>query len=151
MDCSSGANYCNGRDALLGTNTTLMNAMLKGRAAISNGDLDTRDVAITEARDAWELVTASTAVHYINSGLEHFDDMALRSHNLSEAIAFIYSIQFNPTKKMDNAAVGNLLTLVAGSSDFASMNLYNASVANLQQAKDELVATYGLENVKDEL
>lgn len=143
-------NYCNGRDALLGTNATLMNALLKGRAAISNGDLETRDVAIAEARDAWELVTVGTALYYINGGIANFDDMALRSYNLSEAIAFIYAIQFNPTKKIDNATVGDLLTLIAGSSDFASMNLYTASTSNLQQAKDELAAAYGLEDKKDD-
>ncbi len=144
-------NYCNGRDALLNTNSMLMNALLKGRAAISNGDLATRDEAIAEARDAWELVSVGTALHYLNGGIENFDDMALRSHNLSEAIAFIYSLQFNPTKKMDNTALANLLNLVAGSSDFASINLYNASVANLQQAKDDLAAAYGLEDKKDDL
>lgn len=144
-------NYCNGRNELLGTNQAIMDGFLKGRAAISNGDLATRDEAIREVRNAWELVTVGTALHYLNGGIANFEDMALRSHNLSEAIAFIYSLQFNPTKKIDNSALANLLTLVAGSSDFASMNLYNATVVNLQQAKDELAAAYGLEDKKDDL
>ncbi len=142
--------YCNGRDALLNTNKLAMDGFLKGRAAISNDDLATRDEAIAEVRNAWELVTVGTALHYINSGIANFDDMALRSHSLSEAIAFIYAIQFNPTKQIDNGAVSDLLTLIAGSSDFASMNLYNASVPNLQKAKDDLAAAYGLEAQKDE-
>lgn len=142
--------YCNGRDALLGTNQKIMDGFLKGRAAISNDDLEARDEAIEEVREAWELVTVGTALHYLNGGIEKFDDMALRAHNLSEAIAFIYAIQFNPSKKIDNQSVANLLTLIAGSSDFSSMNLYTTSIANLQQAKDDLAAAYGLETQKDD-
>jgi len=143
-------NYCNGRDALLNTNQLAMDGFLKGRAAISNGDLDTRDDAIAEVRNAWELVTVGTALHYLNSGIANFDDMALRSHSLSEAIAFVYAIQFNPTKQIDNQAVSDLLTLIAGSADFSSMNLYNVNLANLQKAKGDLAAAYGLEAQKDE-
>ena len=142
--------YSNKRDAILGSNQSLMNAMLKGRAAISNDDLDVRDEAIEEARAAWELVAVGSALHYLNDVLAKFDDMALRSHSGSEAIGFIYSLQFNPSKKVMNTQVDELLTLVAGSADFSTMNLYNATTVNIQEAKDKLAAYYSLEDKKDD-
>lgn len=142
--------YSNQRNDLLDSNQKLMDAFLKGRAAISNGDLETRDEAIAEAREIWEMISVGSALHYLNSGITNFDDMALRSHSLSEGIGFIYGLQFNPDKKVSNQEVADLLTTIAGSSDFASMNLYNTTVEKLQQAKDELAAAYGLESQKDE-
>ncbi|MEZ4887937.1 MAG: DUF4856 domain-containing protein [Chitinophagales bacterium] len=143
--------YSNQRNDVLGSNQKLMDVLLKGRAAISNGDLDTRDEAIEEAREIWELIGVGSALHYLNSGIANFDDMALRAHALSEGIGFLYGLQFNPDKRVTNQEVNDLLTVIAGSSDFASMNLYNTTVEKLQQAKDELAAAYGLEAQKDEL
>ena len=45
--------YSNGRDPLLETNEALMNAFIKGRASISNKDLDTRDEQIEIIRNEW--------------------------------------------------------------------------------------------------
>lgn len=142
--------YTNRRNDLLNSNQTLMDAMLKGRAAISNDDLTARDEAITEARAAWEEVSVGTALHYLNGGIADFDDMALRSHDLSEAIGFVYSLQFNEGRKIDLAQINEILTLIAGSSDFENMNLYNTAVADLQTAKDKLAEYYGFEAIKDQ-
>ncbi len=143
-------NYSNKRDAVLSCNKTAMDAFLKGRAAISNKDLLSRDEAIGEVREIWELIAVGSALHYLNDGMANFDDMALRGHSLSEAIGFIFSLQFNPDKKVTNAQVDELLNLVAGAADFTNMNLYNITVANLQSAKDKLAGYYSLENKKDE-
>ena len=143
-------NYCNGRDAVLGSNQTVMDAFLKGRAAISGKDITTRDVAIAEVRDAWEMVVVGTALHYLNSGLADFGDVARRGHGLSEAIGFIYSLQFSPTKKVTNAQIEELLTLVGGSANILESNLYNVTETNLQSAKDKLADWYGVADKKDE-
>ncbi len=142
--------YCNDRDALIGTNKTIMDAFLKGRAAISNKDLDARDEAIQTAREGWELVVVGSALHYLNSGLENFDDMALRAHSLSEAIGFVYALQFNPIKKIKNAQVEEILTLIGGTDNIANANIYNAEIANVQAAKDQLADWFSLTDKKDE-
>ncbi|MDX1684526.1 MAG: DUF4856 domain-containing protein [Saprospiraceae bacterium] len=142
--------YSNKRNDLLNSNEQLMDALIKGRAAITNNDLETRDEAITEARENWELVAVGSALHYINAGIEKFDDMAIRSHALSEAIGFVYSLQFNLNKKMSNTEIQNVLSLIAGSADFETMNLYDTSIENLDLAKDALASAYGLESIKDE-
>jgi hypothetical protein len=143
-------NYSNKRNSVLSCNQPIMDAMLKGRAAISNDDLTARDEAIEEARETWELISVGSALHYINSGMDKFDDKALSLHGLSEAIGFIYSLQFNPSAKVTNAQVSELLTLIAGSDKFAEMNLYNTTTAQLQEAKDKLAGYYSLEDKKDE-
>lgn len=135
--------YCNTVNPVLETNQKLMDEFLRGRAAITNKDLDTRDLAISEARAQWDQVVAGTAIHYFNVGLENAGDFTRRAHGLSEAIAFVYSMQFNPNKTVTNAQVNEILTTLAGSADFLSMNLYNTTDANIQAAKDLLAGYMG--------
>ena len=127
-----------------------MDALIKGRAAISNKDLATRDEAIKEAQAEWELIAVGSAIHYINETLDNFDDMAIRGHALSEGIAFAYSLQFNPNKTVSNTQVSEILTLMGGANTFDTMNLYQADKTKLQEAKDLLAAYYGLESKKDD-
>lgn len=144
-------NYANQRNALLGCNEKLMNAFLRGRAAIDNKDYDTRDEAIADIRETWELVSAATAISYLNTAIARFDDLAARNHALSEAVAFVYSLQFNPDKRIDNAQVAGLLATIGGNADFLQMNFYQTTVQALQSAKNTLAASYDLEKMKDEL
>jgi len=142
--------YSNKRDAILGSNQQLIDALLKGRAAISNKDLDTRDEAIQEAREIWELVSVTSALHYLNSSLENFDDMALLGHALSEGIGFTYALKFNLDKKIDNNQIDELLKLMGGSASFAEMNLYQITKEDLMSAKQQLAKAYQLEDKMDE-
>ena len=143
-------NYSNGRDALLNCNQALMDAFIKGRAAISNSDLDTRDEAISEAREIWEEISVGTALHYLNAGLTNFDDKAIALHGLSEAIGFIYSLKFNEARKMDNSAIDELLVQLAGSADFAEMNLYNTTIDDITQVRNNLASTFDLTDLQDQ-
>lgn len=143
-------NYCNGRNDVLGSNKKIMDGFLKGRAAISAKDIVARDEAIETVRDEWELVIAGTAIHYINSGLANFDDIAKRAHGLSEAIGFIYSLQFSPTKSVTNAQIEELLILVGGSASILDSELYNVTETNLNAAKDKLADWFNVIDKKDE-
>ncbi len=141
--------YSNSRNGVLGSNKATMDAFLKGRAAISAKDLETRDEAITEVRESLELISVASVIHYLNESIANFDDMALRGHLLSEAIGFAYALQFNPSKKIDNAQISNLLTLMGGAATFDDMNLYNISVSDLQEAKNLIAGFYNLEDSVD--
>ena len=143
--------YCNDRDAMLNTNQPLMDALLKGRAAISNKDLETRDEAIPEVRAAWEKVVVGTAIHYLNSALDAEGDFAIRAHALSEAVAFIYSLQFNPERSFDITAVNELLSTLGGSADFAQMDFYATQNADIEAARTSLSQVYGLAALAGEL
>lgn len=143
--------YCNDRNAVLtDINKSIMDGFLKGRAAISAKDLVARDEAIETVRDNWELVIATTAIHYINSGLENLADHARRGHALSEAIGFIYSLQFSPTKTITNAQIEELITLIGGSASILESDLYNITETDLQSAKDKLADWYNVADKKDE-
>jgi hypothetical protein len=139
------ASYSNTVNSVLNTNQTIMDAFLKGRAAISNDDLETRDLAISEAQAVWEEIAAGSAIHYINVALANFSDDTRRNHALSEAAAFAYSLQFNAGKTVTNSQVNDVLALLGGSANFSTMNFYNATEAQLNTAKDNLAEYFNWE------
>jgi len=143
--------YSNGRDALLGTNQEMMDGFIKGRAAISNDDLDTRDEAIEEVSATWQKVSAGTAVHYLNAALANPDDVARRHHAISEAIAFTYSLQFNPIKAVSNTQVQGWIAQMAGSADVEQMNLYQVTDTDLEAVRSAISTTFGFEDMMAEL
>lgn len=139
------AKYCNGRNELTGSNKDLMTAFIKGREAIGRNDLTTRDQAISEARAAWELVSAATAIHYLNEAKANISDDALRNHQLSEAYAFIWSLKFNPDKKMSDTEIDNdIINTYFG-------NFYNISIQDINTVRDMLSSRYDLDAVKESL
>ncbi len=143
-------NYSNKTDAVLNSNQTIMNAFLKGRAAISNDDLEKRDEAIAEIRANWEKVSVGSALHYLNEATTSYEDKAIRFHALSEAIAFIYSLKFNEDKIISNTEVNNLLTELATSNSFDQMNLYQTELAAISSVSDQLATIYSMEDLKAE-
>jgi hypothetical protein len=89
--------YCNAVSTSLGgtttLNTTVMNAWLKGRAAISAKDDAGRNEARNIVLASWEKVCAGRLITYMKSAKTNIADDALRSHNLYEAIGFISSFR----------------------------------------------------------
>lgn len=136
--------YANGRDALLGSNEVIMNAFIKGRAAISNKDYTTRDEQIEIIRAEWEKVSAGTAVHYLNQANSNFADDAVRNHTLSEAWAFIHALKYNPSKKLSNAEVDGILEELGN-------NFYDITQDDIAAAKAALVEAYGFETIQNQL
>ncbi len=136
--------YCNGRDALLNTNSTLMDAFILGRAAISNKDMDIKDQQVPIIREIWEDVVAGTAIHFLNGGNSNLADDALRNHELSEAIAFTKALKYNAAKRITDAQIQEVLDLIG-------TNLYESTSANLIAARDLLSGIYGFDSVKDQL
>mgnify|MGYP000016119310 CR=1 FL=1 len=136
--------YCSDRNTLLGTNQKLMDAFLKGRAAISNDDLDTRDGQIAIIREEWEHVVAGTAVHYMNGSKNDFADDALRNHQLSEGYAFILSLKYNPARKVTIQQIDYWLELLGD-------NFYEVTLTNINTVRDEISVVYGFESMKEQL
>jgi hypothetical protein len=136
--------YSNQRNTILSCNTTLANAFLKGRAAISNKDYTTRDQARTTIRTTWEKICVASAIHYINAAKTHLTDDALRNHELSECLGFVQSLKYNLTRKISDAQIAQVL-------GYIGTNLYNVTPANLDSAKNLLSSIYGLDSIKDAL
>ncbi len=136
--------YCNNFDAILGSNQALMDALIKGRAAISNKDMDGKEEAIMEVRNQWERVVMACVIHYINVAKANLADDAIRNHALSEAHAFLIALKYNPSKSIGNVDLIALLSQI-------DVNFYEIEVANLDQIKITLAQFYDLEQHKDSL
>ena len=137
------AKYTNEMNEVLGVNAKLMKAFIKGRDAINRKDYTTRDEAIAEVRDTWELIVAGMTIHYLNGAKANIADDISRNHQLSEGLGFMLSLQFNPTAKI------SLVTLEDLTDNFE--NFYEVSVADLNDAIDVIAQAYGLTGVKDAL
>lgn len=136
--------YCNGRDGALGLNSLIMNAYLKGRAAISNDDMTTKNEQIPILRDNLELVFAGTVIHYLNEAKASLADDAVRNHVLSEAVAFLIGLRCNPTKKISQSNINAAMNAIG-------TNFYEVTLSGLNSAIDIISTTYNLDNVKDQL
>ena len=113
-----------------------MDAFLKGRAAVANNDLTTRDAQRTIIRTELEKVMAGAGVHYINSALSNFTLDANRNHALSEAVAFITGIKYGYQPTMTANEVDAVLATIGN-------NFYTVSSADLEAARDEIAAKFG--------
>jgi hypothetical protein len=136
--------YCNDRNTLLGTNAAIMNAYLKGRAALNNGDETTVTEQISIIRENIEKVLAGTAIHYINEALAGVSNDAVRNHTLSEGLAFARALKFSPVKKITDAQLAQIET-------YFGSNFYTLSTTDLQAAKNLLSTVYGFDSIKDQL
>ncbi len=137
------AKYCNDRNELLDINTKIMKeGFIKGRSAIENNDDDGLKEAISQVRESWELVLASTAIHYLNGAKRDYTDDALKHHQLSEAWIFLWSIQFNPESngffyEQAQAEIGT--------------NFWATTLPQITAAIDILANAYDLNEIKNEL
>ncbi len=143
--------YSDERDAAIGSNERLMGALIKGRAAILNDDFAARDAAIAEARTVWELIAATSVIHYLNVARANPDNAALRMHVLSEGIGFAYALQFNEATKMPRDDYRAWVTALAGAAEFEAMDFYGIDAAKMDIARRAIAERYGLTAMLDQL
>jgi hypothetical protein len=136
--------YGNDRDALLGINATVMNAFLKGRAAINNDDNEEVVNQAVIVKETIEKVLAATAIKYLNDANKGFGTDATRNHTLSEAVAFIRALKYNSSKKISDTELSNVLNTIGA-------NNWNITQQNITDARNSLSTIYGLDAVKDQL
>lgn len=144
------SHYSNIVDPSLGTNSIIMEAFKEGRAAIVNNDLVTKNDTRTVIAENLELVTAATAVHYLNDALEAINSGNIGDafHVLSEAWAFTNALRYNPNRKLSLDAIAEIMNQDLG----ADGNFWNVTPEGLNKAKDTLVTAYEkLSPVQDEL
>lgn len=133
--------YSDGRDGVLGSNQKIMNAWLKGRAAISNNDMAAKDAAVITIKTEWEKIIAGCALHYINSAIADISNDAARNHGLSECVGFLKSLKYNTSSTITSSEIDVILGHIGD-------NLYEVTIPNLSLARDKLAAVYGWESIK---
>ncbi|MEX0884105.1 MAG: DUF4856 domain-containing protein [Cyclobacteriaceae bacterium] len=134
------ANYTDGRDALLNVSQPLMDAYLLGRAAIVAGNHTVKNEQVEVIIDLHELVSAGTAVHYINDAMGYLSsgDQGNLFHSMSEAYTFISALQYSPRKNINQSDIMEILTSDLGTDG----NFWKVSNESLQNAKDKLTTAY---------
>ena len=132
----------------LGSATDISTAFRTGRAALSAHNtadaLAQRDIIIAEVKQ----MQAGMAIHYLNdvkSKVSSGADQSAINHSMSEALAFIFGIQFiSETPDMSSAdvmaLVGQIEPAVAG---------FTMSLTSINAVIDQIAAATGLESVKD--
>jgi hypothetical protein len=127
-----------------------MEAFILGRTAIVNDNQSELNDQVDVLYEELELLSAATAVHYINSTLSHFNNgnRGEAHHALSEAWAFVNALKYSPNRKITNEQIDQILN-----SDFGENgNFWDVSPSGLNDAKATLVETYpDLESYQDEL
>jgi len=129
--------YCNSLNSAIGCNATIMNAFLKGRAAITNKDGAGRDEARTIVINTWEKVAAAKCISYMKGAKTNFAQDADRHHNLSEGIGFINGFAYNPSKIITDAQIAQL-------KGYLGTNLYNVTTADMDNVINTLAAIFNL-------
>ncbi|MDZ7716112.1 MAG: DUF4856 domain-containing protein [Balneolaceae bacterium] len=142
--------YSNGSDPYLDFNNNIMNAFILGRTAIVNGNQSELDNQVNILYEELELLSAATAVHYINNTLSDLNDgnQGEAFHALSEGWAFVNALRYSPNRKITNDQIDQILNTDFGQNG----NFWEVTPEGLNNAKSTLVETYpDLESVQNQL
>lgn len=144
------ASYTYGRTGQTGSLDILKNAFLEGRTAIVNKEYDKKDQARDIIIDELEIVSAATAIHYINSALDDLNngDLGNLFHHVSEAYMFVRALKFSPVKKISQEDIDQILSSDLGADgDFWLLNQ-----TGLIAAKERIIVSYSsLSEIADQL
>lgn len=138
------ASYSNKVDAVLGSNKALMDAFIKGRAAISAKDMQGKDEAAATIRNEWERLVAASAILELNAAKTNIADQALKSHYLSEAIGFIMGLQYKTDRKLSTAKYQEVMNAIG-------TNLYDTTPDNINAAITIISTAYNMDSIKNNL
>lgn len=130
--------------ATLGNKTTIMNAFIKGRAAISNKDYTTRDAQMSVIQTEWEKLIAASAIHELNEAKTYATDNAIRNHVLSEGRGFIMCLKYKTNKTITQTQIDNLLNTLGSNNNLITLTAIN-------QVIDDLANIYGMQSIKGSL
>ncbi|CAA6803644.1 MAG: Unknown protein [uncultured Aureispira sp.] len=146
--------YTNVHEVVYPLNKKMMDAFIKGRAAISAQDIETRDAQIIILRKNWELVVAATSIYYLNNVKDDLTtDPSAAYHGLSEVFGFISALKFGTgASGITEIQVNTILSDLFGDSDALQANNYTVTLVKIEAAKTALAAIFtDLESVKDSL
>ena len=122
-------------------NVIIMNAFLKGRAAITNKDNTVRDAQRDIVVRTWEKVGAARFITYVKQAKTNFADDGKRNHALSEGVGFIKAFRYNSAKTITEAQITTLL-------GYFGTNMYTVTTTNMDNAIAEMARIFGLDATK---
>ena len=131
------ASYSNQVDAGLGSNATIMNAFLKGRAAISAKDLSTKTAQANILISAFEQLNAAALVQEMKETEANIDavDAVAALGTMGEALGFARTLKYyTNNRKITDAQITQLFQLF-DSANPNNPNLYSFINANSTPAQ----------------
>ncbi len=129
----------------INANTTLLNAFLKGRAALANKDSATAVAQANIIIPFFETMEAAAALHETNEAKGNLPNGAAAvCGNLSESFGFWTALGLNPHKKISDADYQAVLALYG-------TNFYTITPAGIQAIQDKISSIYGWDAVKSNL
>ena len=130
--------YSNQIDKGLGCNAVMMNAFLKGRAAISNKDMDTKNAQAAIIIAEFDKMAGGTVVQELNEIQVAITDQVKVNSILSELKAIILSMSNNknPGRIITDAQIATL----AG---YIPANFWNVTTTNLDNIRAYIANVYG--------
>jgi hypothetical protein len=129
----------------INANNTLLNAFLKGRAALANNDNATALAQADIIIPFFETMEAAAALHETNEAKGNLPNGAAAvCGNLSESLGFWTALKFNAHKKISDADYLSVLGLYG-------TNFYNATPASIQAIQDKISSIYGWDAIKSNL
>jgi hypothetical protein len=133
--------YSNQRAGVVDVRQDIMDAFIKGRAAIGRNDMAARDQAIATIREKWDLLVAANVVHYLNQAIRFntSGETGRYYHNWSEGLAFAQALQYNPDREITNTQFTQLINLIG-------TNPQTATLTKLQEAALLMQQIYGFTN-----
>ncbi|MCX6182176.1 MAG: DUF4856 domain-containing protein [Bacteroidetes bacterium] len=138
------SNYCNQVNTI-GSNKVVMDAFLKGRAAISNGDIATKNAQAAIIIEEFEKMTAAAVIHELKDVKADFANTPVVNTKVSEAIAFLQSMKYNNSKKyITNAKVDEIIAMFGD-------NLYELTTDKVNKVVNAISALYGWDSIKDSI
>ncbi|UAY51513.1 DUF4856 domain-containing protein [Ferruginibacter albus] len=130
----------------INANPTLMNAFLKGRAALANNDLVTAKAQAAIIIAKFEIMEAAATLHEINEAKGNIiNGAATVCGNLSESFGFITALKLNTHRTIaSDAQINSIIALYPS-------NFWNATQQDLDNIINAISAIYGWDAVKGNL
>lgn len=126
--------------AVGGDPTAVYMAFLKGRAAIVNKDLTTRDQQIAFLRDAMERAIATICISYLNKTKTATSDGA-KFHSLSEGTGFLYALRFAHNAKVSKATSDELIQQLMSKPN----GFWDLTNADIDAVRDQIATRTGVD------
>jgi hypothetical protein len=123
-------------------NTILMNAFLKGRAAISAKDNATITEQANIILNTMERLTAAGVLQEINEIKASISDNIARNSRLSECYGFVYSLKYNPKKQITDAQINTILALFP-------KNFYDLTLTDINNIQTAVATQYNFLSVEN--
>ncbi|GHN03293.1 DUF4856 domain-containing protein [Cytophagales bacterium WSM2-2] len=133
--------YCNQVNAGIGSNAILMDAFLKGRAAISHKDIAVKNVQADIIAKELELVVAAGAIHEIAEAKAGLTDAVQTVSRFSECMGFIIGLRYFSNKTITDAQFNTLYQTYLHNGD-----LYAITTSDMNNIVSTLASIYGFSN-----